>query len=309
MSLPPELLDYVCGFVATRDLALVARCSITLYPIALRSLYRQITISDASTQSIVHTLAHRRDIAAFVRKFSVADVSLCPHELAAALTNMAATLVSLDIWVEGVESWIFSTGLMSPQLEHLGTSIPFDPHVAGFCAGAPSLETVHFASEPVDFCVDACVFPRLATFTGSAKAAVAIVPGRPIESVFITSGDLSEDLVPVLARSTSQLSVLSTTTNSLPVSLLGGLGRHLPQLRYLQINSTRDLATPPTTIFYEQVADALALFPILESFELSGIYWPSQVYQQEQKRVWQSQPLHAEELDAPEDMDEFGFLW
>ncbi|KAJ7068070.1 hypothetical protein C8F01DRAFT_1017113 [Mycena amicta] len=310
--LPPELINAVCAFLPNRDLATVARSSLTLYPTALRSLYRTLSITDASCHAVVHTLAHRRDIAAFVRTFSLADVSVCPNDLTAALANMTA-LLSLDIFVDGLESWVLPAHLVSPQLQHFGSSIPFDAHVAAFCLGARWLQTLHVVSELTDSAAlpDACMFPCLTTFTGSASAAVALVPGRPVESIFITSGHLSEDLIPALAKSTARVTVLSTTTNSIPVSLLGSLGRHLPHLIYLQINSTHNLRAPPTTMFYEEVADALASFPFLQSFELSGMYWPSQVQRDEDKRVWQSQPLRAEEaLDAPaEDIDEFIFLW
>jgi hypothetical protein len=49
--------------------------------------------------------------------------------------------------------------------------------------------------------------------------------------------------------------------------------------------------TRPHQIFYEQVAGALAFFPDLESFELSGMYWTSSK-KPDQRRIWQSQPFN-----------------
>jgi hypothetical protein len=39
------------------------------------------------------------------------------------------------------------------------------------------------------------------------------------------------------------------------------------------------------------VAEALAFFPNLQSFELSGMYWSSSKQPDDQRRSWQSQPL------------------
>nr|GAT53940.1 predicted protein [Mycena chlorophos] len=310
LQLPPELLSQVFCSLPIADLPAVARVTTTLYPIALRSLYRSLSIADASGHAILSVLVQKPEVAAFVRKFSLADVVLCPHQLKAALANMKA-LTSLDLFVDGIESWILPSGLVSPQLRHFGTSMPYDDRVAAFCAGAQHLETIHLASIEFSGSVDAHAFPRMSTFTGSAAAAIALVPGRPVESIFITSGDLSEDLVPFLAKSSANVAILSAQTNSIPLLVLHALGRHLSQnLAYLQLNSTRGFPAPPTTMFYEEVSDALALFPSLRSFELSGMYWPSQVHRDD-KRAWQSQPLPAHDL-VPEleiESDDFILSW
>ncbi|KAJ7228878.1 hypothetical protein GGX14DRAFT_415528 [Mycena pura] len=310
---PFELVDAVLRFLEPKDLASVARTSASIYPVALRSLYCNLSVADSpvpayAPPSVVRTLAARPDVAAHVRYFSVSlddSASLSPEfsrQLASALSAMTA-LISLDIFIDETGSWVLPDRLVSPQLRHFASSFPFDSRVATFCGNAPALASVQLGCTGIDVppLANACM-PRLAEFTGCLSAAVALVPGRPVESVFVTSGDFTEDLVPELAKSTSLVTVLSISTNSAPVSFLQVLGQHLPHIAYLRITSTCNLPAPPTTIFYEQVAGALAFFPNLQSFELSGMSWSSYKQPDDQKRVWQSQPLNNE-LDPEETVD------
>ncbi|KAF7331802.1 F-box domain-containing protein [Mycena kentingensis (nom. inval.)] len=306
--LPNELLETVCNCLDPHDLTVVARAAHHLYPPALRCLYRFLSLTDASAHSVVRTLANRPDIARHVRSFAVAGTPLCPQQLAKALVHMSA-LVALDLFVDEIEGSVLPISPNShPQLQHFGASMAVDEHVGAFLHNAAFLHTLHLTSEFAPIAsLDTSSFPRLTTLTASASAVAALVPGRPVETVFVTSGDFSEDMVHALAQSTARVAVLSVTTDSKPTLLLASLGQQLPQLVYLQINSTHNLAAPPTTLFHD-IAEALALFPSLQSFELSGMCWPSQVDKHDEKRVWQSQPLQLD-FEPSEEVDEFYFLW
>ncbi|KAJ7179337.1 hypothetical protein C8R46DRAFT_1073447 [Mycena filopes] len=304
--LPVEIIEAIFRFLAPLDLAVVARASAVVHPVALRVLYREVSVShfphDASP-SVVLTLAKRPDIARHVRCFSVAldhSDSLFHSFLATALAAMPA-LVSLDIFTDAGSS-VLPLTLVYTQLHHFACSFPLDSRVVAFFNNAPALESVHVESAALESPLVSACLPRLVEFTGSSSAAAAVVPGRPVESIHITSGDVGEDLVPALAKSTVMVTILSITTSSAPMPLLAGLGEHLPHIMYLRINSTHNLPAPPTTIFYEQVADGLALFPNLQSFELSGMYWSSTKQPHEPQRVWQSQPF-SNESDPDEVVD------
>ncbi|KAF7352981.1 F-box domain-containing protein [Mycena venus] len=264
------------------------------YPVAARLLYRELTVSSSPMHvppSIMLTLAKRPDLARHVRCFAVAlDQSGTEfHSFLAAALSAMTSLVSLDIFIDA-DSWVLPNSLVYAQLQHFACSFPLDSRVAAFLHNAPGLESVQIDSAaPQSPSLFHASLPRLAEFTGCASAAAAVVPGRPVESIHINSGDLTEDLVPALAQSTALVTVLSITTSSAPLPLLEVLGQHLPHIMYLRITSTSNLPAPPTTIFYEQVAEALAFFPNLQSFELSGMYWSSSK-QPDDRRQW-SQPL------------------
>ncbi|KAF8211352.1 hypothetical protein K438DRAFT_1807160 [Mycena galopus ATCC 62051] len=295
MSLPIELLEQVFESLSPADLSNAARINSFSYPVAARVLYRGLAVSNSpmhAPPSIILTLAKRPDLARHVRCFAVAlDQSGTElHSfLATALSAMTA-LVSLDIFVD-TDSWVLPDDLVYPQLQHFACSFPLDSRMAAFFSNAPALESVQIdsaASEALS--LEYASLPRLVEFTGCALAAAAVVPGRPVESIHINSGDLIEDLVPALAQSTATVTVLSITTSSAALDLLQVLGQYLPHIMYLRITSTSNLPAPPTTIFYEQVANALALnFPDLQSFELSGMYWSS-FKKPDDRRQW-SQPL------------------
>ncbi|KAJ7699864.1 hypothetical protein B0H17DRAFT_925885 [Mycena rosella] len=296
---PVELYEAIFRFLDHPDLAAVARTSTSTGPIALRVLYRVLRVAPSpphAPPSVVLTLSTRPDIARHVRHFTIAlDHSAALfhsfyRRLATALSSMSA-LVSLDIFIDA-GSWVLPDNRVYPQLQHFASSFPFDSRVAAFFTNAPVLESaqVESAASPLPSLAQASLL-RLAEFTGCSSAAAAVVPGRPVESIHINSGDVTEDMVPALAKSTAMVTVLSLTTSSAPVPLLQVLGQHLPHIMYLRITSNCNLPAPPTSIFYEQVAGALAFFPNLQSFELSGMCWSSSKKPDEPQRVWQSQPF------------------
>ncbi|KAK7061533.1 F-box domain-containing protein [Favolaschia claudopus] len=301
MLLPLELLDHIFSYLPPADLCVVARAGPFVYPVAVRVLYRTLTVSHSpfhAPPSILPTLARRTDLARHVRCLSVAlDQSAAEFHsfLATTLSKMPA-LVSLDIFVDA-GSWVLPENLFFPQLQHFACSFALDTRLAAFLSNAPRLDSVQIDSAaPEPFQLTPTSLLRVERVTGCASAAVAIVPGRPVESVHINSGDLTEAMVPSLAQSTSLITVLSITTSSAPLQLLEALGEHLPHLMYLRVTSTANLPAPPTSIFYGQVADALSSFPQLQSFELSGMYWlPSKA---DDRRQW-SRPLVNTTSDNP----------
>lgn len=255
---PVELLEQIFSLLSPKDLFHVARVDSFSYPVAARVLYRDLTVSNSPVHAppqIILTLAQRPDLARHVRCFAVAlDHSAAEFHpfLASALSTMSA-LVSLDIFVDA-DSWILPDNLVYPQLEHFGCSFPLDSRVAAFFHNAPALQSVQLDSAaPQSSSLAHASLPRLAEFTGCASAAAAVVPGRPVQSIHINSGDLTEDLVPALAQSTDLVTVLSITTSSAPLPLLQVLGQHLPHIMYLRITSTSNLPAPPTTVSPREV--------------------------------------------------------
>jgi hypothetical protein len=226
-------------------------------------------------------------------------------------------IISLELFVDPGASWVL-TGTphrVFPRLEHLACSFPLDSHVVDFLGKTKALLQLEVdgisspLSLPMPTLPDGSL-PRLCVFKGSSHAAMAIIPGRPVESIQLNSGDLTQDDIAILAQSTAHVAILGATTSSLPVPLLQTLMHHLPHLVYLQITTTYTFSERPDAVrlsyghyshnslnqfsqtFYQHIAKALTSLPNLRVFELSGMPWGSSLKTAENEgRVWQSQPL------------------
>ena len=81
---------------------------------------------------------------------------------------------------------------------------------------------------------------------GSYQAIKVIVPRRPLESIHIHDGDLSEDEVACLAQSTGHIAVLGAITSALLVPFLKSVARHLPYLAYLRLMALFHVSLKPS---------------------------------------------------------------
>ncbi|KAG6812648.1 hypothetical protein H0H92_001598 [Tricholoma furcatifolium] len=313
--LPAELIDAICQQACPPDLAALSRTNSFILPIAQRRLYRHLSIAFSSHNlQAVLTLADKPDLAQHVRTFSLRVDSSSIFKsflrlVATALSRMTE-LVQLELFIDPSASWILSnTRLTYPHLLRFSSSFSFDQHVAEFLTKTEALLELEVdgTSSALDFPVPVLStrsIPQLSQFVGSSHVASAIVPGRPVQSIHLPSGDLSEDDVVTLANSTSHMVILSATTSSPPVLILESLARHMPSLGYLRLMTTCDFSEPPQPSFYEQIASALTSFSELKGFELAGLHWGSSPKGPEgEERVWQSQPPVGD-IIGTEDMDE-----
>ncbi|KAK0231046.1 hypothetical protein IW262DRAFT_451869 [Armillaria fumosa] len=300
-ALPVELLDAVCGQLAACDLrSLVHVCS-RVSPVAQRRLYRTVFAAPAAHNlAVVLTLARNPVLAQYVTSFSInldsrpsLFLSFFRH-LAVALGNMT-NLVHLCVFVPPRLSWVLLPIKSYPSLAHFSSSFPFNAHLATFLKATPSLLKLEVDTlspslqndylEPLP----SSSVPLLAHFTGSAQAARAIVPGRPVQSLHLTTGHVDDTLVDAIAQSTADLAVFEATTASFPASVLHRLSQRLHQMMYLRISSTCTFSGLPDTAFYQDVSNALSKFPALEGFELDGMLWGS--VKSDHGTIWQSKPL------------------
>jgi hypothetical protein len=325
LSLPFELVDNIVHYVPPSDLVALSKTCSSLCPAAQRLLYRHIAISPSSNNiGVVATLAKRKDLAHFVRSFSITTAPLSPlfpafyRILASALSGMTE-IISLNLLVESNASWLLEkTGHIVKflRLQQFNCAFPLDFNVREFLGKTPALLQLE-----VDFmpCVPSLPIPslpvtsipNLVQFAGSPRAARAIVPGRPVESIHLNEGDLVEEDLARLALGTADVTVLGATASTPPVPLLECIARHLPHLAYLRIMTTFPFHHAPEVVsfisflchinhsdpcvtqgFMDQVANALAALPDLTAFELSGMQWgSSKPGDGGSKRIWQSAPL------------------
>lgn len=249
--LPIELLDVICSHLSPSDLAALSRTSSHFCPIAQRILYRHLNLSSANDNlSVVVTLSNKPWIARVVRTLSI-TVEPTVHlfrlfyialsDALSAMSDLTSLHISLDAHLD--LSWVLTPRIRTiiyPRLHSFTSSFPFDAHVTRFLERTPALERLELDTAPVSGTavlpqLSHAAIPRLVHFMGSCQAVKVIVPGRPLESIHIHDGDLSEDEVACLAQSTGHIAVLGVITSALLVPFLKSLARHLPYLAYLRL--------------------------------------------------------------------------
>jgi hypothetical protein len=248
--LPVELLNMVCLSLSSSDLATLSSTCSLFAPIAQRILYCDLALSFYNHNlSVIVTLSKKPSVAHFVRTLSVTvDSSLPPFRpfyraLADALSAMSE-LKTLHLSLGDTNaSWVLASTtrhITYPRLETFTSSFPLDAHVTQFLERTPALKKLELDTAPVSGTaplphLSHTAIPRLVHFVGSCQAVKVIVPGRPLETIHIHDGDLTEDEVACLAQSTGHIAVLGAITSALLVPFLQSLARHLPYLAYLRL--------------------------------------------------------------------------
>lgn len=260
-SLPVELLDNILQYTASPELVALSRTCSSISPVALRLLYRHIVISPWSRNiSAVTTLAKKSDLAHFVRSFSITTAAFPPlfpafYRLLASALSRITEVTSLNLLIDSGASWILGDNITYPRLQQFNCSFPLDSIVTEFLARTPALLQLEVDSLP---CVPSspiptlpvATIPHLVQLVGSPRAVRAIVPGRPLESIHLSEGDLIEEDLACLAKGTADVLLLGATASTPPVPLLESIARHLPHLAYLRIMTTYHFTQAPEAVSF-----------------------------------------------------------
>lgn len=256
--LPLELLDDIFQRVRPADLASLSRICSYIRPVAQRLLYRHLSVSSRNVGAI-SALSEKPQLAEYVRTLAV---RLAPsafprsfyHLLARVLSDMTQ-IISLELFVDPGASWVLlgTRPSVFPRLQHLACSFSLDSHVVDFLGRSEALLELEVdgISSPLSVPIPTLpvgALPQLCGFKGSSHAAAAIIPGRPVQSIHLNSGDLTQDDVASLAQSTAHVVILGATTGSSPVQLLQSVSRHLPHLVYLRMMSTFHYSGVPDAV-------------------------------------------------------------
>lgn len=320
---PAELLTSICDHLRDIDLVSVARTDSSLCAVAQRLLYRHISLTMTSeNRSVVSTLANRPDIARFVRTFSLTaygEDSEFHSVLSSAVSGMSE-ITSLDLLIDPEASWALDQrgpeGVTYPHLRHFTCSFPFDQNVINFLhlsPGVTQLEVNAASAFPLPTVTRLpCGFlPDLSNFQGPSHIAALIVPGRPVEALYLSSGIVDDSVITQLAKASSPIVLFDAISSSGLLSSLEMIANNMPSLVYLRLMTTRPFDDNPDPVylvficsklstdlilqsFYEQVSKALGRIPELTSFEFSGMNWTSWLasdrLSSDGKRIWQSRP-------------------
>ena len=329
--LPAEVVDHVVHHLQTTDLVVLSTVNSYLYPVAQRWLYRQISINYSSNNLlVVFTLAQKPRLASHVRTFAIrlgsySVLSSFYRLLRTALSNMSQ-LTSLDIFLDHAASWIMHTRDDSTyhRLEHFASSFHFDHHIVHFLHKTSALLELEVDSLPPISVIPSLLpnaLPKLSQFTGSSQAAQYVVPGRPVESIHLNSGDLTEDVAESLARSTAHVLLLAAATTSHSVALIGTLTQCMNHLVHLRIVTTFNFSEPPDAVsithtnpplyfshlslqsYFVNISNALRSLPDLRTCEIWGIHWVSSKDDLlHEGTVWESEPFNRPDENHPDDV-------
>ncbi|THH11540.1 hypothetical protein EW145_g593 [Phellinidium pouzarii] len=291
-NLPLDILDALCQFVHNNDLLALSRSSSAFCPPAQRYIYRRLALFNfTDAVRCLRTLRKRRHLARHVR---VLTLRLDPNalvlrsfvDLLAAVLSEMPNLTSLDIVIPPSASRAFFAaemrGTVYKRLSHFSCNLPLDDVMSSFLQRLPAATELQLgeraaslSSSPSLPILPSSALPNLALFMGPSDAAAVLVPGRPLESVHLYSGELSEDVLVALARSSSAITVFGAFTHSLSPSVLHCLAENLPHLHHLRIMTMYHASNQPDDLFYGQVVQILSTLPALVSAELAGFRWVS----------------------------------
>lgn len=307
-TLPVELVNILCDDLHPADLAALAATDVRLYRIAHRPLYRHLVI-DNHNLTCIFTLARNPHIAALVRSFSIrlAPCSFLLRSfyrlLATALSNMNE-ITSLHVSIDQAASWIMATrdDASYHRLTHFSSAFHLDDNLVHFLNKTDALLELELdprPSNPPLLGLRDGALPLLKHFAGSSQAAQYLVPGRPVENIHLSAGDLTEEVAVSLSKSTASILVLAAATSSHSVSLIGTLTRCMEHLVHLRIVTTYNFSHLPDTTYFSDIADALTSLPDLQSCEIWGLHWISAKKSfHDQGRVWESESFNNTYIPA-----------
>uniref|UniRef100_A0A0W0G5M1 F-box domain-containing protein n=1 Tax=Moniliophthora roreri TaxID=221103 RepID=A0A0W0G5M1_MONRR len=245
--LPTEVLDLVISCLNRNDLARVASSHKTLYPIASRIMYNNITIN-VSLQSMrcMKTLIKHPHLASLVRLFTIQWPSLSTptrnlHQLAQDTLHALTAITSLSVDVgNDFPPWNLQNCTFT--LSSLNTSFRFEQILVQFLESQPCITELTlrgFNSDPSQFSFSATTFnlnPRDITASLTLKPTAlpllskvsaihagpnimgTIIKGRPVKSVVMPLyADCSSKSLDAIASSSSpieRLNIMSFDPNA-----------------------------------------------------------------------------------------------
>ncbi|KAF9449902.1 hypothetical protein P691DRAFT_811464 [Macrolepiota fuliginosa MF-IS2] len=277
MSLPQELLD--------NDLLALTRTSSSLSHIAQRHLFTTISLGTTTKNPLlVVLLARNPRLARCVRSFQIRLEHRSPvfksfyNVLATALANMTG-LTSLELYLRSssvLHKIIDDPDVVYPRLRQFKCSFPFDASVVRFLAKTPNLSSLSLdyipspSTTPLPLCIPPAIVPHLTELAGPLHAAMDLVPGRPLASVQLHDGDLTEEIVETLANTTSSLVFFSASTSSPPLPVLRTISYSMNKLMYLRLMSTQNFLDVPDKVSFPVYFAALLVIAHVQLFRHSS---------------------------------------
>ena len=170
--------------------------------------------------------------------------------------------------------------------------------------------------------------PNLSQFTGSSQAAQYVVPGQPDEPIHLNSGDLTEDVMKSLAKSTAHVLLLAAATTPHSVGLIGTLTQRMDHLVHLRIVTTFNFLEPPDAVstvlalfsyfshlslqsYFINISNALRSLPDLRTCEIRGTHWVSAEndFHDSEGTVWESETFNRPDENLLDNLYSDFYYW
>ncbi|KAF6751282.1 hypothetical protein DFP72DRAFT_907987 [Ephemerocybe angulata] len=291
-TLVPELVSRILINLNLNDVRALSSSCFRLRIASEPTLYKTIVISRHSLP-LLSILLHKPQLAAYVRtvKFLVAPDSqaiqscLSSLEVASLALAQMRGLVSLSISIPPQSSStvlpIGSTAFF-PDLRDLQLSFKLDSHLVEFLTRTPGLTCLKLdqaedippqASLP-PILLPNTLLPNLTSISGPVALVQALVPGRPVSSIFITSGNLTNAAVTQIGLSSAAISTLDAKISSAPIPIIQELVISAPHLTHLRLATTYDLWLDFfNVVFIDQVKTVLSGLGQLRTANIAGLIW------------------------------------
>lgn len=249
-SFPPELLDSICSLLLPADLLSLASANYTLSAVAQRTLYRNISITPATSNlSVLNTLAARPHIATHVRTFSITVHHEQPNPfytlLAKALEQMTE-LTSLTIFLDVDASHVLNSDARYLNLTSFASSFSFDSHLVDFLSRTPAVVDLQVGStlpsnDQSEINLPPTSIPNLVRFTGPYHTARIVVPQRPIEALFLSQVISDDSIFAQLSLSKSNITIFDAVVSLGLLPCVTAISQVMPSLHYLRLMTVAPL--------------------------------------------------------------------
>ncbi|KAK2462844.1 hypothetical protein APHAL10511_005042 [Amanita phalloides] len=281
-SCPQELLDEIVHYLSSSELIVLCLTSKQLYSVALRLLYRVITLSTPSQAvKFCKSLLSRQPAAFSVRRllidFVVRHLSQNFFKLLASALRRMVYLESLDI---SNALPLLVLLCVNPFSNLKQCSLPYSPHLAPFLQSHPSIhdlviqpptrvDLLRLVSDVFPY----ILLPNLDTFVGPSKVAKFVIPYSNVfhVTVFWDFDPPPEEVLPSLALSNRSVSVLDNIVVQWDCGLFTAIATSLPRVVMLRIRNASSL-DDDVQPFLDHVESLLPNFQVLMNLGISHIY-------------------------------------
>jgi hypothetical protein len=274
-ELPNETLSAIFQYLPPTTLPIITCISYRFRGVAERLLYSSVCITDILSESSpapyktlrwCESMHQRLYLRESTKKLQIrwqADHGTPPsHHLSSAclqLANVLRFLIYLELLeiflgpanfanfphderIHAVERAI--RGCQLPLLHHCSLGAewtkgaqPYTGILTSFLVSLPALRHLKLADHHAGLALPADALPHLSSFRGSANAAAALLPGRPVQALSLIGqdSDVNRENLPRITYTTVPLRYLDLSAMSVRPLLLRNISTHLSTVETLRV--------------------------------------------------------------------------
>lgn len=243
MSLANELLSQILSYLQSHDLTKVALSSVRLCDLAQAILFKELRI-EATCVNVITALLNNRRLCAYVRSLRIILDHHHHHHcrsISEILSHMPLLRVlSLKISAVATSSAVLPNNhnIVYDNMHTVALSFAMDRHMVQFFNRTPNLRGLYLNEGTTPFMryhIPTECLRHLQDFRGSLGMAMALVPGRPVHTLFLMSGSVNTHHLSNLAKSSAPIRILDIVIDETPPwPVLRRIAATMPQLIHLR---------------------------------------------------------------------------